>query len=195
MAVQDLFESARIAAFNNVSKLATGQPVPGSLEDKQRKLENARLDQQLKQELNPKVGETPEAFQRRIAGIQDSLLQYQQKQGKINLELAGGEGTGSQLDIRRELERLGMQRETSRTQNEKDLIAAQNASKLQLLNPVLEQERWLAGGSDADARKDVLNFLAAAQDKNLAAQAAARKPNYVPALLGGLLYAATSLVG
>lgn len=195
MAVQDLFESARIAAFNNVSKLATGQPVPGSLEDKQRKLENARLDQQLKQELNPKVGETPEAFQRRIAGIQDSLLQYQQKQGKINLELAGGEGTGSQLDIRRELERLGMQRETSRTQNEKDLIAAQNAGKLQLLNPVLEQERWLAGGSDADARKDVLNFLAAAQDKNLAAQAAARKPNYVPALLGGLLYAATSLVG
>ncbi len=192
MAVQDLFESARIAAFNNVSKLATGQPVPGSLEDKQRKLENARLDQQLKQELNPKVGETPEAFQRRIAGIQDSLLQYQQKQGKINLELAGGE---SQLDIRRELERLGMQREASRTQNEKDLIAAQNASKLQLLNPVLEQERWLAGGSDADARKDVLNFLAAAQDKNLAAQAAARKPNYVPALLGGLLYAATSLVG
>lgn len=195
MAVQDLFESARIAAFNNVSKLATGQPVPGSLEDKQRKLENARLDQQLKQELNPKVGETPEAFQRRIAGIQDSLLQYQQKQGKINLELAGGEGTGSQLDIRRELERLGMQRESSRTQNEKDLIAAQNAGKLQLLNPVLEQERWLAGGSDADARKDVLNFLAAAQDKNLAAQAAARKPNYVPALLGGLLYAATSLVG
>jgi hypothetical protein len=195
MAVQDLFESARIAAFNNVSKLATGQPVPGSLEDKQRKLENARLDQQLKQELNPKAGETPEAFQRRLAGLQDILLQYQQKQGKINLELAGGEGTGSQLDIRRELERLGMQRENSRTQNEKDLIAAQNAGKLQLLNPVLEQERWLAGGSDADARKDVLNFLAAAQDKNLAAQAAARKPNYAPALLGGLLYAATSLVG
>jgi len=194
MAVPDLFESARIAAFNNVSKLATGQPVPGSLEDKQRKLENARLDQQLKQELNPKVGETPEAFQRRIAGIQDSLLQYQQKQGKINLELAGGEGTGSQLDIRRELERLGMQRETSRTQNEKDLIAAQNASKLQLLNPVLEQERWLAGGSDADARKDVLNFLAAAQDKNLAAQAAARKPN-VAALLGSLALGAASLFG
>ena len=191
MAVQDLFESARIAAFNNVSKLATGQPVPGSLEDKQRKLENARLDQQLKQELNPKVGETPEAFQRRIAGIQDSLLQYQQKQGKINLELAGGE---SQLDIRRELERLGMQRETSRTQNEKDLIAAQNASKLQLLNPVLEQERWLAGGSDADARRDILNHLAAAHDKNLAAQAAARKPN-VAALLGSLALGAASLFG
>jgi len=194
MAVPDLFESARIAAFNNVSKLVTGQPVPGSAEDKQRKLENARLDQQLKQELNPKAGETPEAFQRRIAGIQDSLLQYQQKQGKINLELAGGEGTGSQLDIRRELERLGMQREGSRTQNEKDLIAAQNAGKLQLLNPVLEQERWLAGGSDADARRDILNHLAAAHDKNLAAQAAARKPN-VAALLGSLALGAASLFG
>ena len=194
MAVQDLLQSTGTGAYNNLYKIFTGQPVPGSLEDKQRKLENARLDQQLKQELNPKAGETPEAFQRRIAGIQDSLLQYQQKQGKINLELAGGEGTGSQLDIRRELERLGMQRESSRTQNEKDLIAAQNAGKLQLLNPVLEQERWLAGGSDADARKDVLNFLAAAQDKNLAAQAAARKPN-VAALLGSLALGAASLFG
>jgi len=194
MAAQNLLESAGTGAYNNLYKIFTGQPVPGSAEDKQRKLENARLDQQLKQELNPKVGETPEAFQRRIAGIQDSLLQYQQKQGKINLELAGGEGTGSQLDIRRELERLGRQRESSRTQNEKDLIAAQNAGKLQLLNPVLEQERWLAGGSDADARKDVLNFLAAAQDKNLAAQAAARKPN-VAALLGSLALGAASLFG
>jgi len=194
MAAQNLLESAGTGAYNNLYKIFTGQPVPGSAEDKQRKLENARLDQQLKQELNPKAGETPEAFQRRIAGIQDSLLQYQQKQGKINLELAGGEGTGSQLDIRRELERLGMQRENSRTQNEKDLIAAQNAGKLQLLNPVLEQERWLAGGSDADARKDVLNFLAAAQDKNLAAQAAARKPN-VAALLGSLALGAASLFG
>ena len=191
MAAQDLFESARIAAFNNVSKLATGQPVPGSLEDKQRKLENARLDQQLKQELNPKAGETPEAFQRRIAGIQDSLLRYQQKQGEINLDLAGGK---SYLGIREELERLGMQRDRSTAQNEKDLIAAQNEGKLQLLNPVLEQERWLAGGSDADARKDVLNFLAAAQDKNLAAQAAARKPN-VAALLGSLALGAASLFG
>jgi len=191
MAVPDLFESARIAAFNNVSKLVTGQPVPGSAEDKQRKLENARLDQQLKQELNPKAGETPEAFQRRIAGIQDSLLRYQQKQGEINLDLAGGK---SYLGIREELERLGMQRDRSTTQNEKDLIAAQNEGKLQLLNPVLEQERWLAGGSDADARKDVLNFLAAAQDKNLAAQAAARKPN-VAALLGSLALGAASLFG
>lgn len=191
MAVPDLFESARIAAFNNVSKLVTGQPVPGSLEDKQRKLENARLDQQLKQELNPKAGETPEAFQRRIAGIQDSLLRYQQKQGEINLDLAGGK---SYLDIRGELERLGMQRDRSTAQNEKDLIAAENEGKLQLLNPVLEQERWLAGGSDADARKDVLNFLAAAQDKNLAAQAAARKPN-VAALLGSLALGAASLFG
>lgn len=195
MATQNLLESAGTGAYNNLYKIFPGQPVPGSVEDKQKKIENARLEQQLKQELNPKAGETSEAFQRRIAGIQDSLLQYQQKQGKINLELAGGEGTGSQLDIRRELERLGMQRESSRTQNEKDLIAAQNASKLQLLNPVLEQERWLAGGSDADARRDILNHLAAAHDKNLAAQAAARKPNYAPALLGGLLYAATSLVG
>lgn len=194
MAVQDLLQSTGTGAYNNLYKIFTGQPVPGSLEDKQRKLENARLDQQLKQELNPKAGETPEAFQRRIAGIQDSLLQYQQKQGKINLELAGGEGTGSQLDIRRELERLGMQRESSRTQNEKDLIAAQNAGKLQLLNPVLEQERWLAGGSDADARRDVLNHLAAAHDKNLAAQAAARKPN-VAALLGSLALGAASLFG
>lgn len=191
MAVQDLLESARIAAFNNVSKLVTGQPVPGSLEDKQRKLENARLDQQLKQELNPKAGETPEAFQRRIAGIQDSLLRYQQKQGELNLDLAGGK---SYLDIRGELERLGMQREGSRTQNEKDLIAAQNAGKLQLLNPVLEQERWLAGGSDADARRDVLNSIALAHDKNLAAQAAARKPN-VAALLGSLALGAASLFG
>lgn len=191
MAVQDLLESTRIAAFNNVSKLVTGQPVPGSLEDKQRKLENARLDQQLKQELNPKAGETPEAFQRRLVGLQDALLRYQQKQGKINLDLAGGK---SYLDIRGQLERFRTDQDRSRTQNEKDLIAAENEGKLQLLNPVLEQERWLAGGSDADARRDVLNSIALAHDKNLAAQAAARKPN-VAALLGSLALGAASLFG
>ena len=197
MSSPNLLDAFGTSVYNNAFKAITGLPVPGSAEDKQKKLENARLDAGLRAELNPKQSESPEAYRKRLEGLNDMLLNQQRRQGQLSLELGGGPGTTSQLDIRQRLEQLGIQREAARTQNEKDYLSAQNQAKLQLLSPVLEQERYLADQVDAGARRDVLEFLSSTQDKNLAAQAEARRPNFsnIGALLGGLGMAAASLFG
>jgi len=197
MAASNLLDGFQTSAYNTAFKLFTGLPVPGSAEDKQKKLENARLDASLRAELNPKQGETPEDHRRRLEGLNNLLLKQQRQQGQLRLELGGGPGTTSDLDIRQRLERLGIERESARTENQKDLLGAQSQAKLQLLGPVLEQERYLADHVDAGARRDVLEFLAKTQDKNLAAQAEARRPNLsnIGALLGSLGLAAASLFG
>ncbi len=197
MAASNLLDALGTSVYNNAFKVFTGLPVPGSAEDKQRKLVNARLDASLRAELNPKQGETPEDHRRRLEGLSEMLLKQQRQQGQLRLELSGGPGTTSDLDIRQRLERFETEREAARTENQKDLLGAQNQAKLQLLNPVLEQERYLADQVDAGARRDVLEFLSNAQDKNLAAQAEARRPNFstIGSLLGSLGLAAASLFG
>ena len=197
MAASNLLDAFGTSVYNNAFKAITGLPVPGSAEDKQKKLENARLDAGLRAELNPKQDETAEAYRQRLDGLNDLLVKHQRQQGQLRLELGGGPGTTSDLDIRQRLERLGIERESARTENQKDLLGAQNQAKLQLLDPVLEQERYLADHVDAGARRDVLEFLAKTQDKNLAAQAEARRPNLsnIGALLGSLGLAAASLFG
>ena len=197
MSSPNLLDAFGTSVKNNAYKILTGLPVPGSAEDKQKQIEDLRLQKQLQAELNPKEGETAEAHRSRLAGLNDMLLKQQREQGLINLELSGGPGTTSQLDIRERLEQIRRRTEATRTQNEKDLLGAQNQAKLQLLNPVLEQERYLADHVDAEARRDVLEYFATTRDKNLAAQEAARRPNFsnIGALLGGLGMAAASLFG
>lgn len=191
MAASNLLDGFTTSVHNNAYKLFTGLPVPGSVEDKQRKLEHARLDASLRAELNPKQGETPEDHRRRLKGLSDTLLEQQRQQGQLRLELSGGPGTTSDLDIRQRLEQLGIQREAAQTQNEKDLLGAQNQAKLQLLNPVLNQELALAN-LDGGARESTYKFLSDAQDKNLAAQKDARSQNLIRGLFGSLVAAAAA---
>lgn len=194
MSTPNLLEGAGTAAYNNIYTLFTGQPVPGSAAAKQKQIESLRLEKQLQDELKPKQGEGTADFLKRIQSLNDLALDTKRKQGLLDLELGGGPGTTSQMDIRQRLEQLGIQRESARTQNEKDLLDARNQAKLQLLNPVLGQELTL---DDRDtARMDkVLGYLERSQDKNLAAQAEARRPNFgsIAGLLGSLGLAAASL--
>lgn len=196
MSTPNLLEGAGTAAYNNLYKAFTGQPIPGSREAKQRQIEDLRLQKQLQDELKPRSGEGSAEFLKRIQGLNDLALETKRKQGLLDLELGGGPGTASQLDIRQRLEQLGIQREAARTQNEKDLLGAQNQAKLQLLNPVLGQELAL-DERDSDRMDKVIGYMERAQDKNLAAQAEARRPNIgtIAGLLGSLGLAAASLFG
>ena len=196
MSSPNLLDAFGTGVHNTAFKLFTGLPVPGSPEDKQKKLENARLDAALRAELNPKQSETPADYRKRIDAINGALLSQQRQQGLLNLELGGGPGTTSQLDIRQRLEQLGIQREAARTQNEKDILGAQNQAKLQLLNPVFGQELALADRDLVNMDK-VLGYLERSDDKNRAAQAEARRPNAanIAGLLGSLGLAAASLFG
>lgn len=196
MSTPNLLEGATTAAYNNLYGLFTGQPIPGSREAKQKQLEDLRLQKQLRDELQPKQGEGTAEFLKRIQGLNDLVLDTKRKQGLLDLELGGGPGTSSQLDIRQRLEQMGMQREAARTQNQKELLGAENAAKLQLLSPVLTQELTL-DERDSSRMDKVLGYLERAQDKNLAAQSEARRPGFgnIAGLLGSLGLAAASLFG
>ena len=194
MAATNLLEGLGQGIYNTAYTAATGKPVPGSREDKLRQLENATLNRQLREALqDPQKMDQLASTLRNAKAIQGLNLEGTAAQNRLNLDYLGA---SSLLDAAKGKSDIKLKEMSAETANEINRIAAANKQRLELLAPVQKLEGDLRLADTGDLEK-VLSFYSAAQDKNLAAQAAARKPGFggIASLLGGLGLAAASLFG
>lgn len=179
-------------AVDRTRTFLTGKPPAGSLEDVERQLKMVQAEQALAAaKRNP---DDPRAHQTAIQRLKDyQALALQGQQATMEMvdnrlpTLIGA--TGQLADI--ETKNIN-ERNRADTNNELLKIGAQR----EILGDTFGHELKLAE-MDTGTRDAVLQFYSQAQDKNLAAQAAARKPNFmnVASLLTGLGATAAALFG
>lgn len=185
----NLFEAIGQNFYNSVYSGLTGKPIPGSSEALQAEIEKQTKLKQLEDlKRNPN---DPKALERVIAGlkqVQSLGLEGRKAEQALNMETLGAK---TLLDARGRLTDESIRKQQAATQDEINLFDAKSQRQRQILGDITGHELALAG-HDAGAMDKVLAFYSAAQDKNLAAQAEARKPN-VLSLLAGLGATAASL--
>lgn len=188
----NVFEAIGQNLYNGLYTGLTGKPVPGSIgaiqAETQKQVALKQLEDLKRNPNDPNAGAKALAAYK---AYQDLGLEGQAAQQAINLRTLGAnsllDASGQQADI-------AIRKGNAATQNEISLLDAKSQKQMDTLARIFEQERYLAGGSDADRMAQVLKFSSDAHEKNLAAQAEARKPN-VAALLGSLALGAASLFG
>lgn len=173
MAATNLLEGLGQGIYNAAYTAATGKPVPGSREDKLRQLENATLNRQLREALqDPQKMDQLADTLRTAKAVQGLNLEGTAAQNRLNLDYLGA---SSLLDAAKGKSAIKLNEMSAATANEINKLAAANKQRLELLAPVQKLEGDLRLADTGDLEK-VLSFYSTAQDKNLAAQAAARKP-------------------
>jgi hypothetical protein len=165
----------------------TGKPTPGSTEDLRQQIISANLSRQLEEAKKQREGESLEEYAKRLQVGNDALLTYRKAENAIGADQALG-----MLPIRDQLGQIIAKEKRGETQNEISLNDAKAQRQRELLGDIASHEYRLAGGSDADARRDVLAYLAESRDLNLAAQREANSfgkqiPRLLPALLASAL--------
>lgn len=195
MAEQGLLDKVGQRASQMLTSAITGEPVKGSTEDLRKQIEDAQLRRTLESyRKNPSDPGARDALLSTIRAAQGLSIEGQRATNDVNLDylsdprLLGAAQTKTNLEI---------QRERAKAANEIDLLKTEAQQRMLGLDKLTDHEIRLAGGSQADANRAVFDFLSQAQDKNLAAQAAARRPNFgsIAGLLGSLGLAAASLFG
>lgn len=194
MAATNLLEGLGQGLYNAAYTATTGKPVPGSREDKLQQIENATLNRQLREALqDPQKMDQLADTLRTAKAIYGLNREETAAQNRLNLDYLGA---SSLLDAAKGKSAIKLNELSAEAENEIKKLNAANEQRLKLLAPVQKLESDLRIADTGDLEK-VLSFYSAAQDKNLAAQAAARKPGFgsIASLLGGLGLAAASLFG
>ena len=178
---------------NRLRTALTGKPPAGSLEDLNRKLGIIQATRALEEaQRDPNDPRKHELARQRIEQLQDIQLRGQERLIQMNdarlptLLDARGERTRQDTEQKTQLDRV----QTDNT------LRAQGGTKRDFLGDITSQELKLAD-YDTATTQQVLDFYRQAQDKNLAAQEAARKPSLMKAasLLAGLGATAAALFG
>jgi hypothetical protein len=193
MATPNLLDQLRVGGYNNLYK-AFGGVVPGSTEAKELELKKLELERQIKEARSTpnKQAELNDIIQQARA-YQQLNLEGQDAANALALKFSG---VPNLLELAKEKSAIRRGELSAEAENEINKLNAANEQRLKLLAPVQKLEGDLRIADTGDLEK-VLSFYSAAQDKNLAAQAAARKPGFgsIASLLGGLGLAAASLFG
>lgn len=195
MAEQDLLGSVGQRASQWLTSLVTGEPPKGSDDDLRKQIQSEQLRQTLASfQRNPNDPGARDAFLGTLKAAQGLNVAGQRAMNDVSLDYVSDPRLMSAAQGKTNLE---IQKERAKAANEINLLKTEAQQRMLGLDKLTEHEYRLAGGSQADTNREVLNFLREAQDKNLAAQAAARKPNFgtVAGLLGSLGLAAASLFG
>jgi hypothetical protein len=195
MAEQNLLGKVGQRAEQWLTSALTGEPPKGSDEDLRKQIQSEQLRQTLASfQKNPNDPAARDAFLGTLKAAQGLNIAGQRAMNDVSLDYVSDPRLMSAAQGKTNLE---IQRERAKATNEIDLLKTESQQRMLGLDKLTEHEFRLAGGSQADTNREVLNFLREAQDKNLAAQAAARRPNLgtVAGLLGSLGLAAASLFG
>lgn len=193
MATPSLLENLGIGAYNKLYE-ATGGVVPGSIEDKRRKLEQLDLDRQLREA--GKGGNTPAGFANSIkqaSAAQNLNLGGQKLSNDLALQYLGA---ASLLDAAKAKSGIKLNELSAETANEINKLAAANQQRLALLAPVQQVERDMRGADSGDLEK-VLAYYSGENQANRDLQMEMSKPRFgnIAPLLAGLGVAAASLFG
>lgn len=172
MATPTLLDQLRVGGYNNLYK-AFGGVVPGSTEAKQLELQKLELERQIKEARSTpnKQAELNDIIQQARA-YQQLNLEGQDAANALALKFSG---VPNLLELAKEKSAIRRGELSAEAENEINKLNAANEQRLKLLAPVQKLEGDLRLADTGDLEK-VLSFYSAAQDKNLAAQAAARKP-------------------
>lgn len=190
MATEDLLGKFKERASQSIISAITGEPPAGSQQDLERKIRMAELQRQYDNlKKDPNNSQAHQQFIETLKTVQGLNREGRRGDNDITLDYV----TDPRFD-RAANDKLGRQLKKDRasTENEISRLTAEAQQRMLGLDKILDHEYRLAGGSQAETNRAVLEFLAAAQDKNLAAQAEARKPN-VLSLLAGIGATAASL--
>lgn len=195
MADQGLLDKVGQRTAEWLTTALTGQPTKGSDDDLRRRIQSAQLKQTLESfQRNPNDPAARNTFLETLKTAQGLNVEGQRATNEENLRYLSDPRLMGAAKGKTDLE---IQKERAKADNEIALLKTEAQQRMQGLDKLTDHEWRLAGGSQADTNKSVLEFLAQAQDKNLAAQAAARRPNFnsIAGLLGSLGLAAASLFG
>jgi hypothetical protein len=189
----NIFEAIGQNLYNSAYSGLTGKPIPGSTEAVQAEIQKQTLEKQLADlKKDPSDPKALERVLQGMRGVQALTLKGKQADQALNMQFLGAD---TLLDARtrttEEDTSQSIRKEQAGTQNEINLFDAKTGRQREILGDITGQELKLAE-HDTKSLEQVLKFYAAAHDKNLRAQADARKPN-IGALLAGLGATAATL--
>lgn len=191
---KNLLDEAFTSWYNSAASALTGKPTPGSNEAIQAEITKATLQRELNDlKKNPNDPQAQQQFMSRARQLQDLQLRGAAAQQALNMQSLGAP---TLLDARTRLTDESIRQGQAATQNEINLFDTKSQRQRDILADITGQELKLADRDAATVDK-VLSYYSSAQDKNLAAQAEARRPNFgnIAGLLGSLGLAAASLFG
>lgn len=191
---KNLLDEAFTSWYNSAASALTGKPTPGSNEAIQAEITKATLQRELNDlKKNPNDPQAQQQFMSRARQLQDLQLRGAAAQQALNMQSLGAP---TLLDARARLTDESIRQGQAATQNEINLFDTKSQRQRDILADITGQELKLADHDAATVDK-VLSYYSSAQDKNLAAQAEARRPNFgnIAGLLGSLGLAAASLFG
>jgi len=188
-----LLSEVKEGVGNWIRTKATGKPAPGSLEDYEQQLRIVQAQRALDEaQRDPNDPRKLEALKQQFGLLRDITLDGQRQSLKMQADyiptLVDAKGRLRQQQTEQEIQ-LG-------SSDADNTLRTQGGTKRDILGDTFNQELRLAD-SQAATTQQVLDFYRQAQDKNLAAQAAARKPSLMKAasLLAGLGATAAALFG
>ena len=188
-----LLSEVKEGVGNWIRTKATGKPAPGSLEDYEQQLRIVQAQRALDEaQRDPNDPRKLEALKQQFGLLRDITLDGQRQSLKMQADyiptLVDAKGRLRQQQTEQEIQ-LG-------SSDADNTLRTQGGTKRDILGDTFNQELRLAD-SQAATTQQVLDFYRQAQDKNLAAQAAARKPSLMKAasLLAGHGATAAALFG
>lgn len=190
MAAEDLLGKFKQRAGQSIVSAITGEPPAGSQADLERKIRMAELQRQYDNlRKDPNDGQATQKFLETLRTVQGLNQEGRRSENEITLDYVTDERFGRAANDK--LDRR-IKQDRASTENEISRLTAEAQQRMLGLDRITDHEYRLAGGSQTDTNRDVLAFLSEAHDKNLAAQAEARKPNIL-SLLAGIGTTAASL--